>query len=167
MEKIRHGIALSDDDRQPWLERLRAAITDWIVAGHNVVLACSALNSSYRQELEVGPEVRCAYLRGSADLIAGRLRARQGHFAGEQILASQLADLEEPDRAVIVDIAKQHHAKSWGRFGRSSAWRRIFAPPNRSTKRPGTYPCRRIPTHVRLMPFLLLLSSLPTWTELI
>ena len=64
-----------------------------------------ALKRSYRQELEVGPEVRFAYLRGSADLIAGRLRARQGHFAGEQILASQLADLEEPDRAVIVDIA--------------------------------------------------------------
>jgi gluconokinase len=105
VEKIRNGIALSDDDRQPWLERLRASITDWIAAGHNVVLACSALKSSYRQELEVGPEVRFAYLRGSADLIAGRLRARQGHFAGEQILASQLADLEEPDRAVIVDIA--------------------------------------------------------------
>ena len=105
VEKIRHGIALSDDDRQPWLERLRASITDWIAAGDNVVLACSALKSSYRQELEVGPEVRFAYLRGSADLIAGRLRARQGHFAGEQILASQLADLEEPDRAVIVDIA--------------------------------------------------------------
>jgi hypothetical protein len=106
VEKIRRGIALTDDDRQPWLERVRA---------------------------------------------------RQGHFAGEQILASQLADLEEPDRAVIVDIAKQHHNKSWLRFGRSSAWRRIFAPQNRSTKRPGTYPCRRIPTHVRLMPFLFLL----------
>jgi len=103
VEKIRYGIALSDDDRQPWLER--ASITDWIAAGHNVVPACSALKSSYRQELEVGPEVGFAYLRGSADLIAGRLRARQGHFAGEQILASQLADLEEPDRAVIVDIA--------------------------------------------------------------
>jgi hypothetical protein len=111
-----------------------------IAAGHNVVLACSALNSIYRQELEVGPEVRFAYLRGSADLIAGRLRAQQGHFAGGQILASQLADLEQPDRAVIVDVAKQHHNKSWLRFGRSSAWRRIFAPQNRLYERPGTYP---------------------------
>jgi len=32
------------------------------------------------------------------------LRARHGHFAGESILASQLADLEEPESAVIVDI---------------------------------------------------------------
>ena len=45
------------------------------------------------------------YLKGSADLIAERLRARQGHFAGEQILASQLADLEEPQEAVAVEIA--------------------------------------------------------------
>jgi gluconate kinase len=64
VEKNRHGIALSDDDRQPWLERLRASITDWIAAGHNVVLACSALKSSYRQELEVGPEVRFALPEG-------------------------------------------------------------------------------------------------------
>ena len=37
-------------------------------------------------------------------LIAERLRSRHGHFADEQILASQLADLEEPEEAVTVDI---------------------------------------------------------------
>jgi gluconokinase len=44
-------------------------------------------------------------LKGSADLIAERLRSRQGHFAGEQILAGQFADLEEPEAAVTVEIA--------------------------------------------------------------
>jgi gluconokinase len=38
-------------------------------------------------------------------LIAERVRARHGHFAGEQILAGQFADLEEPEDALIVDIA--------------------------------------------------------------
>jgi len=105
VEKIRRGIALNDEDRKPWLERLSAAITQWIAEHRNVLLACSALKRCYRRELAVGPEVRFVYLKGSADLIAERLRARQGHFAGEQILASQLADLEEPQEAVAVEIA--------------------------------------------------------------
>jgi gluconokinase len=105
VEKIRHGISLNDDDRKPWLDSLRKAIIAWIDEHRNVVLACSALKRSYRQELAVGPEVRFVYLKGSADLIAERLRARQGHFAGEQILASQFADLEEPNEAVTVQIA--------------------------------------------------------------
>ena len=105
VEKIRRGISLSDEDREPWLNRLREAITQWTAGGRSVVLACSALKRSYRRELEAGPEVRFVYLKGSADLIAARLRARHGHFAGEQILAGQFADLEEPETAVTVEIA--------------------------------------------------------------
>jgi gluconokinase len=105
VEKIRHGVALSDADRQPWLASLRSAIEYWISEKRNVVLACSALKRSYRRELEVGPEVRFVYLKGSPDLIADRLRSRHGHFAGEPILASQFADLEEPEAAVTVEIA--------------------------------------------------------------
>lgn len=106
IEKIRQGIPLSDEDRRPWLDKLRTAIKNWIARGSNTVLACSALKNNYRKMLEVGPEVRFVYLKGSASLIAQRLRAREGHFAGEQILASQFADLEEPDGAVVVDIGK-------------------------------------------------------------
>ncbi len=105
VEKIRNGIALDDEDRAPWLQRLREAIIQWISEGRNIVLACSALKGSYRQKLEAGPEVRYVYLRGSAALIAERLRSRHGHFANEQILASQLSDLEEPKDALKVEIA--------------------------------------------------------------
>jgi gluconokinase len=105
VEKIRQGISLTDDDRKPWLDSLRNAITEWIADHRNVVLACSALKRSYRHELAVGTEVRFVYLQGSAALIAERLRARQGHFAGEQILACQFADLEEPQEALTVEIA--------------------------------------------------------------
>jgi gluconokinase len=105
IDKIRRGIALTDGDRQPWLERLGDAIANWIKTGSSVVLACSALKEKYRQMLDVGPEVRFVYLKGSASVIAQRLHARHGHFANEQILASQLADLEEPGGAIVQDIS--------------------------------------------------------------
>lgn len=105
VEKIRQGIPLTDDDRWPWLQALHEANTRWLSEGRNVVLACSALKRAYRRELEVGPDVRFAYLKGSADLIAERLRLRQGHFADDKILSSQFADLEEPEGAVTVGIA--------------------------------------------------------------
>lgn len=104
VEKIRDGIALTDADRAPWLKMLRKAMVGWSAAKINVVLACSALKSSYREELKVGPEVRFVYLKGSAALIAERLHQRRGHFADESILASQLADLQEPHSAIVADI---------------------------------------------------------------
>src|SRR4051794_18725382 len=90
VDKIRRGVPLSDADRAPWLDRLRSAIAEWIAAKRNVVLACSALKRSYRTKLTVGPEVKFVHLRGSAALIAERLRSRREHFAGEAILESQL-----------------------------------------------------------------------------
>ena len=104
VEKIRHGIALTDADREPWLDHLRDAIVRWIADGKNVVLACSALKRAYRAKLCLGPEVRLVYLKGSVALIADRLRSRHGHFAGESILVSQLADLEEPETAITIEI---------------------------------------------------------------
>jgi gluconokinase len=105
VEKIRRGIPLSDVNRRPWLEQLRAFLEDCTARQCSLVLACSALKRSYREVLEVSPDVKFVYLKGSPDLIAERLRARHGHFADEQILASQLADLEEPEYATVVDIA--------------------------------------------------------------
>jgi len=105
VEKIRNGIALTDLDREPWLDLLRARIVEWIEQGQSAVLACSALKRIYRDKLDAGPEVRFVYLKGTGKLIASRLRARRGHFANESILASQLADLEEPGDATTVEIS--------------------------------------------------------------
>ncbi len=105
IEKIRQGIPLDDADRAPWLEAMRQAMVKWIGEDGNVVLACSALRRSYRERLRVGPEVKLVYLKGSYKLIDERLRLRQGHFAGEKLLASQFAALEEPEDAVAVDVS--------------------------------------------------------------
>jgi gluconokinase len=105
VEKIRRGISLNDEDRDPWLDCLRDAIIGWSAERRNAVLACSALKQSYRLRLQTDPDVQFVYLKGSAELIASRLRARHGHFANESILTGQFADLEEPGQALTVDIA--------------------------------------------------------------
>jgi gluconokinase len=109
VEKIRHGISLTDADRAPWLAALRDAIMRWNAEGKNVVLACSALKRRYRDELATGP-VKFVYLKGSRELILSRLRARHGHFANQSILDTQLEDLEEPEDAITVDIAQPPEA---------------------------------------------------------
>ena len=106
IEKMSKGIPLNDADRAPWLAAMRKAILEWIAAGENVVLACSALKRAYRDELRAGPEVKIVYLKGSYALFAERIRHRHGHFAGEGILAGQFADLEEPEDAITVDASK-------------------------------------------------------------
>ncbi len=104
VEKMRNGIPLSDADRAPWLEILRSLIANWIASGKSGVLACSALKRAYRERLQVSPEVRVVYLKGSVALLQRRMRARLGHFMTERMLESQLATLEEPEDAVVVDV---------------------------------------------------------------
>jgi gluconokinase len=106
VEKIRLGIPLDDADRAPWLKSLRQAMEQWAAEHRNVVLACSALKKSYRDQLFLGNEVKFVYLKGNYHLIYQRLRLRHGHFASEKILASQFADLEEPDDAITVAIGQ-------------------------------------------------------------
>jgi gluconokinase len=106
IEKMSRGVPLTDEDRIPWLKAMREAILEWIAAGKNVVLACSALKRAYRDELRPSPEVRIIYLKGDYTLFAERIRQRRGHFAGEGILAGQFADLEEPTDAITIDAAK-------------------------------------------------------------
>jgi gluconokinase len=103
IEKMRHGIPLTDADRAPWLEALRALISDWLTAHKNAVLACSALKQSYRDSLRVSPEVCIVYLRASPQVLHQRLHERHGHFMTEAMLQSQLEALEEPKNAVIID----------------------------------------------------------------
>lgn len=108
IEKMSRGIALTDEDRIPWLQRILEAILQWQVQGHNVVLACSALKRSYRDLLGIhsnDQNVKLVYLKGSYNLLLQRLRSRKGHYMTEQLLASQLADLEEPADALAIDAS--------------------------------------------------------------
>src|SRR6266498_4262857 len=96
IEKMRGGHPLTDEDRWPWLERLRQLIERSLAAGENAVLACSALKRAYRERLRVSDEVKFVFLRGDYALIEKQLRRRHGHFMSPELLRSQFADLEEP-----------------------------------------------------------------------
>jgi gluconokinase len=105
VEKMKHGIPLTDADREPWLKALHDKIVEWIAEGRNVVLACSALKQSYRDDLRASSDVKFVYLKGSYELFSQRVRARKGHFAKADLLSSQFATLEEPMDAITVDAA--------------------------------------------------------------
>src|SRR3954463_4797131 len=103
VEKMRRGVPLTDEDRWPWLERLREQIARSIAAKKNAVLACSALKRAYREQLRVSDEVKFVFLRGDYALVSEQLRRRHGHFMNRDLLQSQFADLEEPkpDEGVV------------------------------------------------------------------
>jgi gluconokinase len=96
-EKMHQGIALTDEDRLPWLESLGQNCADWMQHGVKTVLACSALKISYRSILTRGSEqVAVVYLRADYQAIAARLEARSDHFMNKDLLQSQFTVLEEP-----------------------------------------------------------------------
>jgi gluconokinase len=105
-EKMARGEPLTDEDRQPWLERLHDLIAEHALKQKTIVLACSALKEKYRDIL-IGDLERVAlvFLRGDAELIAERMRQRE-HFMPISLLETQLATLEPPTNAIIVDIAQ-------------------------------------------------------------
>ena len=104
--KMHAGIALSDEDRAPWLAAIRNLIASMIAAGKNAVVACSALKQSYRDQIVVDPaKVKIVFLKGSPELIAARIGNRSGHFMNPALLQSQFDTLEEPRDAIVVDVA--------------------------------------------------------------
>ena len=103
-EKMSAGSPLTDQDRLPWLEQLRAVLQYAAARNAGAVLACSALKKSYRKILSAGA-ARFVYLKASPELVRDRLRRRTGHFMPPSLVDSQFADLEEPDDALVVDAA--------------------------------------------------------------
>ena len=104
IEKMRHGIPLTDEDRFPWLRNLHAELTSRLSQGQSVILACSALKEEYRAILQEGlTQVRLVYLHVDRETLAERLQKRAGHFFPKELLDSQLATLEVPHDAFVVE----------------------------------------------------------------
>lgn len=95
--KMKAGHGLTDADRDGWLASIERVLDERLAAQRSAVVACSALKRSYRERLVRGrPKVRIVYLAGDETLLRERIGARRGHFAGADLLSSQLATLEEP-----------------------------------------------------------------------
>lgn len=108
VDKMHSGVALTDEDRRPWLQAIAAWIDETRRAGRHGVVACSALKRRYRDVL-IGarPDVRLVYLKGDEPLIARRIAARHGHFMPAALLHSQFEALEEPapdEKPIVVSI---------------------------------------------------------------
>ena len=110
VEKMRSGAPLADEDRIPWLDRVRAWVDEHLDQGRSGVIACSALKRRYRQQLGADrAAVVLVYLVAEPGLLEDRLRRRPGHFMPATLLPSQLAALEPPgdaERAIVVQAAE-------------------------------------------------------------
>jgi gluconokinase len=106
--KMARGEPLTDADRWPWLDRLRAIIVAALAADEPLVVACSALKAAYRARLTGGDaqRVRFVHLTATPEVLRARLAGRAGHFMKQGMLASQLATLEPPADALSLDAAR-------------------------------------------------------------
>ncbi len=122
--KMGSGHPLTDEDRWPWLRRIRAWIVERSGGGTPGVVACSALRRPYR-DLLAGDGDRAAvpqdgaapvvfvYLHVPREELHRRLQARKGHYMKANMLDSQLDTLEPPEpdeRAVTVDATGRPEA---------------------------------------------------------
>uniref|UniRef100_A0A1I7ZPW4 Gluconokinase n=1 Tax=Steinernema glaseri TaxID=37863 RepID=A0A1I7ZPW4_9BILA len=103
-EKMARGIPLTDEDRLPWLQTL----SQLPLRHEKLVLACSALKQKYRSVLVQNARSQSfVFLDVPESELRRRLSSRQGHYMKANMLESQLATLERPQRDdrgyVIVD----------------------------------------------------------------
>ena len=92
--KMRAGTALTDADREGWLDRLGRLLQ---THADGAVLTCSALRQRYRDRLRgFVPGLRFAFLElNEADSYA-RVAGRPNHLFPPSLVRSQFATLESP-----------------------------------------------------------------------
>ena len=95
-DKMRRGIALDDADRADWLDLLGEQLR---AHPERVVLTCSALKRSYRDQLRLAsPGLKFAFLRIDPVHAMRRVSARaSAHLFPPSLVASQFEALESPE----------------------------------------------------------------------
>jgi len=105
--KMRRGVALTDEDRAAWLDRLASELSDCARRGERAVLACSALKRRYRDRLRAAvPALGFVFLDLPERVAYERVALRTGHYMPSSLVAAQFADLEPPvseDLTLTVD----------------------------------------------------------------
>ena len=99
---MRSGAGLDDRQRIPWLRRLNHELQ--VRQDVGTVLACSALRPEYRAILGDGiDQATFVYLSVREGTLNARLVSRIDHFAGPDLLPSQLRTLDLGDDTITVD----------------------------------------------------------------
>jgi gluconokinase len=91
--KMSAGVALTDDDRWPWIETLAGWINEHVSTVRPRIITCSSLKRSYRSRM-AGPSVAFVHLTLPKGDLAERLTSRTDHFMPASLLPSQLGALE-------------------------------------------------------------------------
>lgn len=93
--KMAQGIALTDADRDGWLNTLSELLR---AHPQGIVLSCSALKRAYRERLrQAASGLRFVFLDISRAEAQARVLARAGsHFFSSTLVDSQFATLEDP-----------------------------------------------------------------------
>ncbi|TCP93529.1 gluconate kinase (SKI family) [Cricetibacter osteomyelitidis] len=105
--KMGQGQPLNDDDRAPWLERIRDAAFSLEKKSEIGIIVCSALKKKYRDLIRDGNEqVKFLFLHGSFELVLQRMQQRKGHYMKTEMLKSQFDTLEVPqaDETDVIPI---------------------------------------------------------------
>jgi gluconokinase len=107
VQKMTAGKPLTDEDRGPWVEALVAGINAR-QPRRDALVACSALTKFVRDRLRAGVAERLHFILLTAEpaILRRRLAKRQRHFMRPELLDSQLAALEWPADAIVVDVSR-------------------------------------------------------------
>lgn len=108
VERMKGGIALTDEYRENWAERIIGGMIAGRRRGESVVIACSCLRRRTRDRFRtyvneariVGGQVIIAWLEVAPEVLKSRLENRekeQTHFFPASLLGSQLNTAEPPD----------------------------------------------------------------------
>lgn len=109
-EKMSAGIALTDEDRKDWLEAIAQLIKGRAKDHTPTFIACSALKQFYRDILLAAhPSLVFLFLTADSETLHKRIATRYEsgeHFMPPTLLESQLATLEPPADAFMLDSSK-------------------------------------------------------------
>jgi gluconokinase len=111
IDKMAAGTPLMDEDRAPWIEALTRGINAR-QPPRDVIVACSALTSFVRDLLResVTEPLHFILLSADAAIIQQRLTQRPPHYMKPDMLGSQLAALQWPSDAIVIDVARPFDA---------------------------------------------------------
>lgn len=103
--KMSNRQALTDEDRQPWLDALNALAKKQIET-NSCIIGCSALKQVYRDILakEITDQSIWVHLQGTFEQIMERLNKRSDHFMPAELLKSQFDTLQESNASINIDI---------------------------------------------------------------
>lgn len=117
-EQMGRGIGLTDEQRSPWLKRVRRGIEQHLPLNNGTsngnsspvlasIVACSLLAPIHREQVQpAGVTMAYVYQKVPDDVLLKRVRERKAkkeHFMSPELVESQIKRFEVPAGALVLD----------------------------------------------------------------